>query len=116
MSKLRKQLLESLSVDPPEKLGEFFGVVMWVKAPTELTRSRRASSLYDSATGKVSRDAIAKSRVYSIIDSVCDENGDLLFTDADFDELASLDSIKIDSLDNAISAWLEGKEKNVTAA
>ena len=116
MSLTKRAILEKLAVDKPERLGEFFGLELWVKSPTELSRSRRASSLYDVATGKPVKDAVPKSRIWSIIDSVCDKDGNMMFTDEDFDDLQSLDSMKIDKLNDVISEWIEGREKNGVAA
>ena len=111
MSLTKRILLEKAAIDKPQKLKEkFFGEDVYVALPSELKRCRRASQMFD-AKGKSKDLYRERHRVYSIIDSVCDKTGKPIFGEADVESIAALDSIKLDSLHNAIQEWVDSKEK-----
>lgn len=115
MSLTKKMLLEKAAIDKPEKLKQkFFGEDVFVKMPTELKRCRRAAMMFD-AKGNHKDSYRERHRIYTIIDSVCDKSGKPLFTDADANSLAELDSMKLDALHSAIQEWVDSKEKNEEA-
>lgn len=115
MSLTKKKLLEKAAIDKPHKLGQkFFGEDVYVKLPTELKRCRRAAQMFD-AKGNAKDSYRERHRVYTIIDSVCDKDGKMVFSDADTEAIASLDSIKLDALHSAIQEWVDSKEKNEAA-
>ena len=112
MSLTKKKLLEKAAIDKPHKLGQkFFGEDVYVKLPTELKRCRRAALMFD-AKGNAKDSYRERHRVYTIIDSVCDKDGKMIFSDADTEAIASLDSMKLDALHSAIQEWVDSKEKN----
>tara|TARA_Y100000361_G_scaffold40763_1_gene34918 strand:+ start:3719 stop:4078 length:360 start_codon:yes stop_codon:yes gene_type:complete len=112
MSLTKKKLLEKAAIDKPHKLGQkFFGEDVYVKLPTELKRCRRAAQMFD-AKGNAKDSYRERHRVYTIIDSVCDKDGKMIFSDADTEAIASLDSMKLDALHSAIQEWVDSKEKN----
>ena len=111
MSLTRKMLLEKAAVDSPEKLsGQFFGEDVYVKLPSELKRCRRAAQMFD-AKGNARNEYKERHRVYTIVDCCCDKNGKMLFLESDVEAVASLDSMKLDSLHSAIQEWVDSKEK-----
>lgn len=112
MSLTKKMLLEKAAIDKPEKLSEkFFGQEVYVKLPSELKRCRRATQMFDSK-GNAKDSYRERHRVYTIVDCLCDKDGKLLFSESDVESVASLDSMKLDALHNAIQEWVENKEKN----
>ena len=112
MSLTKKKLLEKAAIDKPHKLGQkFFGEDVYVKLPTELKRCRRAAQMFD-AKGNAKDSYRERHRVYTIIDSVCDKDGKMIFSDAAAEAVASLDSMKLDALHSAIQEWVDSKEKN----
>jgi len=112
MSLTKKKLLEKAAIDKPHKLGQkFFGEDVYVKVPSELKRCRRAAQMFD-AKGNAKDSYRERYRVYAIIDSVCDKDGKMVFSDADTEAIASLDSMKLDALHSAIQEWVDSKEKN----
>lgn len=113
MSLTKKMLLEKAAIDPPAKLEQkFFGEDVYVRLPTELKRCRRAAQMFDAKTGQAKESYRERHRVYTIIDCLCDKEGKMLFSEADVDAVASLDSIKLDKLHAAIQDWVDSKEKN----
>ena len=92
MSLTKKQLLAELVCTKPEKLKEqVFGQEAWVKPVSEFQRSRRLAALYGK-DGEVSRDAIRKARLYTIVDHLCDQDGENLFKESDIKDLMELDA------------------------
>lgn len=115
MSLTKKTLLEKAFIEPPHKLDKkFFGEDVYVRLPSELKRCRRASQMFD-AKGKAKESYYERHRVYTIIDCVCDEEGKMVFSEADVEALIALDSMKLDALHSAIQEWVESKEKNAEA-
>ncbi len=112
MSLTKKKLLEKAAIDKPQKLAQkFFGEDVYVKLPSELKRCRRAAQMFD-AKGNAKDSYRERHRVYTIIDCVCDKDGKMVFSDADTEAVASLDSMKLDALHSAIQEWVDSKEKN----
>jgi hypothetical protein len=79
---------------------------VFVKPLTELQRSKRVAAMFDENTQK-SDDAKLKYRVHMLIDQLCDESGNNLFTEGDSKELLSLEGLKLDSLIEAVTDWNE---------
>lgn len=94
---------------------EGFGEV-YVKALTELQRSKRLTQMFDSK-GKANLAEQARNRVYMIIDQLCEKDGKQLFNEGDSKDLLALDALKIDNLCEAISNWNDTfhEEKNEKA-
>jgi hypothetical protein len=113
MSLTKNSFLEAAKVSGPEYLGEFLGMKIWVKPCSELKRSRRGASMFD-ASGKVKSNYRERARAYSIIDSVCDENGKYLFDESDLQDLLHCDSMKLDPLSRALTDWANKSEGNET--
>ena len=106
----KKTLLAELAVSKPERLPvKLFGHEVWVKPVSEFQRSRRLSSLY-TKNGEVDREALRMSRLYAIVDHLCDKDGEPLFKEADVKELLEVDSLKLDLLTDAIETWAEKRE------
>ncbi len=113
MSLTKKQLLDELVCSKPEKLPKrVFGQDAWVKPVSEFQRSRRLAALYGKA-GNVSREALRKARLYTIIDHLCDENGDGLFEESDLKELMQFDALKIDVIVSVIEDWVSAREGKI---
>jgi len=106
----RELLIESLNIEVIETLvGD---VVMYVKPMSELKRSTRASQMFTS-NGDIDPKFMAKRRIYTIIDHLCDKDGEMLFTERDIKLLLDLDGKKLDAyfvaVSNAIGEF-EGNE------
>ncbi len=113
MSLTKKQLLDELVCSKPEKLPKrVFGQDAWVKPVSEFQRSRRLAALYGK-DGNVSREALRKARLYTIIDHLCDENGDGLFEESDLKELMQFDALKIDVIVSVIEDWVSAREGKI---
>ena len=114
MSLTKKNLLAELACSKPDKLPvKLFGHEMWVKPVSEFQRSRRLASLYDKK-GQVDNDAIRRARIYTIIDHLCDKDGESIFKDSDVKELLELDALKVDMLTHAIEEWATKREGKLT--
>lgn len=113
MSLTKKILLEKAAIDKPHKLDKkFFGEDVYVRLPTELKRCRRAAQMFDGK-GNAKDTFRERHRVYTIVDCMCDKDGKMVFSDADVESVAALDSMKLDDLHSAIQEWVDSKEKNV---
>lgn len=112
MSLTKKTLFDAFGVSAPEKLGEFFGVTIWIKPISELKRSMRASQMFDPKTREIRPNALVDQRVWTVVDMVCDEDGKNIFTDKDFAKVKELDALKFDKLHDAVEAWVEAREGN----
>jgi len=113
MSLTKKQLLDELVCSKPEKLpSEVFGMDAWVKPVSEFQRSRRLAAIYGKG-GEISKDAIRKARIYTIIDHLCDEEGNSLFNESDAKDLMELDALKLDIVINAIEKWVVEREGKI---
>jgi hypothetical protein len=111
MSLTKATLLAKGKIEKPTLLGEFFGEKVYVRSPSELRRSRRATMMFDGKN-ELRTEWRQNSRLYDIIDSVCDEKGNYVFSDNDLPELQELDTFKIDELSAAIGEWVDSKGKN----
>lgn len=111
MSLTKATLLKKASVSKPEVLGEFFGEYVYVKSVSELQRSRRMSSMYDPKKEQLRPDALQRSRCLTLVDHLCDEEGNALFTEKDINDIMQLDAMKVDLLISAIEEWAEKREK-----
>lgn len=111
MSLTKSSFLEAAKPDGPVLLGDFLGLRVYVKACSELKRSRRGASMFDDK-GQLKKNYRERARVYSIIDSVCDEKGRFLFDESDVQALLQLDSVKLDPITKAISEWVQKTEGN----
>jgi len=113
MSLTKKQLLDELVCTKPEKLPKkVFGQDAWVKPVSEFQRSRRLASLYGK-DGQVSREALRKARLYTVIDHLCDQNGEPLFQESDLKELMEFDALKIDVIVSVIEEWVTAREGKI---
>lgn len=110
MSLTKATLLKKASVSAPEVLGEFFGETVYVKSISEFQRSRRMSSMYDMKKDRMREDAFQRARCLTIVDHVCDEDGNAIFTEKDIKDIMQLDAMKIDHLIKAIEEWAENRE------
>ena len=95
----RELFLSELTIKPVEV--EVGGVVMYVKPVSELKRSQRAAQMLDKK-GEIDSKYLEKRRVLALIDHLCDENGEMLFTEKDIKDLQELDSVQIDPYYQAI--------------
>jgi hypothetical protein len=113
MSLTKKHLLDELVCSKPEKLPEkIFGQDAWVKPVSEFQRSRRLAALYGKG-GEVSRDAIRKARIYTVIDHLCDQDGNNLFGESDVKDLMELDALKLDIVISCIEKWVVEREGKI---
>lgn len=113
MSLTKKHLLAELVCQKPEKLKQqVFGQDAWVKPVSEFQRSRRLAALYGK-DGQVSRDAIRKARLYTIVDHLCDKDGNALFSESDIKELMELDALKLDVVIGCIESWVSDREGKI---
>lgn len=99
----RELFLSELAIKPVEV--EVGGVVVYVKPVSELKRSQRAAQMFDKK-GEIDQKYLEKRRVLAIIDHLCDENGEMLFTEKDIKDLQELDSVQIDPYYQAIELAL----------
>jgi hypothetical protein len=111
MSLTKATLLKAASVSKPSLLGEFFGETVYVKPVSELQRSRRMSAMYDAKKEQLRPDALQRSRCLTLVDHLCDEDGNNLFTEKDVNDIMQLDAMKVDLLINAIEEWADKREK-----
>ena len=109
MSLTKKTLLDAFKQDPPHLLGEFFGVEVYVKPITEFARSRRMSQMFDHKKGEPRKDALERSRGLTIVDHVCDADGNLLFSEKEVTDIMASDASKLDTLIVAIEEWMEDR-------
>ena len=100
VSLTRKAFFNELAVKPVSV--DVGNKVVWVRPLSEVKRSTRSVEAFDDK-GELRPDYMAKRRVISIVDQICDEDGNLLFTDADIPKLLELDSSKIDPFYVAIA-------------
>ena len=105
MSLTKATLLKRAAVSKPELLGEFFGEEVYVKSISELKRSRRMASMFDMKKERIREDAVQRARVLSIVDHVCDKDGNELFTEKDVNDLMALDALTLGDLIDAIEEW-----------
>ena len=110
MSLTKATLLKKASISKPEVLGKFFGETVYVKSISEFQRSRRMASLYDMKKEMVREESLQRARCATVIDHVCDEDGNNLFTDKDMKALMDLDALKMDLLIAAIEEWVRKRE------
>ena len=111
MSLTKATLLKKAAVSKPSLLGEFFGEDVYVKAVSELQRSRRMASMYDPKKEQLRSDALQRARCLTLVDHLCDKDGNALFVEKDINDLMLLDAMKIDVLIQAIEDWADGREK-----
>jgi len=91
-----------------ELLGKFY-----IKQRTELLRCRRIGALWDKS-GNAIPEQHARRRAYSLIDQLCDSEGNNLFKESDLDEVLSLASESLDPIMEAIAVVNNELEKNDT--
>ncbi len=109
MTSLTKELL--LALKPEAKKVEVEGLgVVYIKPLTELLRSRRMTEAYGK-DGKLCQDYKQKMRAKMIVDQLCDEKGECLFTDSDLNDVLNLDGLKLDKLCDVIHDFNEKHEK-----
>lgn len=111
MSLTKAILLKKASISKPDLLGEFFGEDVYVKPVSELQRSRRMASMYDVKKDQMRSDALQRARCLTVVDHLCDEKGECLFTEKDVNDLMALDAMKLDLLVSAIEDWADKREK-----
>lgn len=109
MTSLTREKLLALKPAPKEIEVEGLGKV-FIKPLTELLRARRLSEMYDEKS-KINKSAFEKRRANQIIDQVCDEKGDPLFSHDDLRNILELDASSLDSLCNKIDEINESLEK-----
>jgi hypothetical protein len=105
----RESFFKDLKIEPIEV--ELDGVIFYVRPMSELKRSQRYSAMFDKA-GNIDPKFMEKRRVLSLIDHLCDENGEPLFTEKDIKALQDLDSVQIDPYFAAIDEVLGAEEGN----
>ena len=110
MSLTKATLLKKAAISRPTVLGEFFGETVYVKSISEFQRSRRMASMYDMKKERMREDALQRARCLTVVDHVCDENGECLFTEKDVNDIMQLDALKLDILVSAIEEWAEKRE------
>lgn len=109
MSLTKATLFKKAAIDKPELLGEFWGEKVYVRSVSELKRSRRLSSMFDHKKDQVRPEAYQRARVLTIVDHVCDKDGNDVFTEKDVNDIMKLDAGKLDSLVKAIEAWSDSR-------
>lgn len=113
MSLTKKTLLKELACSKPQKLSKkLFGQDVWVKPVTQFQKSRRLASLYNKS-GEVVTDSLGRARIYTIVDHLCDKDGNPLFDESDISDLEQLDALKSDILISEIEQWSAEQEGNV---
>lgn len=113
MSLTKKTLLKELACAKPDKLpAKLFGEDVWVRPVSEFQRSRRLANLY-SKSGEISKDALTRARLFTVVDHLCDNNGEPVFDENDINDLQQLDALKLDILVSAIEEWSNEREGNV---
>ncbi len=105
----RESFFSDLAIEPIEV--ELNGTIFYVRPISELKRSQRYSMMFDKS-GNIDPKFMEKRRVLSLIDHICDENGEPLFTEKDLKALQELDSVQIDPYYAAIDEVLGGEEGN----
>ena len=113
MSLTKATLLEKTQPSKPDHLGEFFGLELYVKPVSELQRSRRMAAMYDTKKEQIRPEAMQRARALTIIDHICDENGNSLFNDKDINDVMGMESHKVDLLCSAIEDWVGAREKKL---
>lgn len=113
MSLTKATLLENTTGTKADKLGEFFGMTLYVKPVSELMRSRRVSSLYDAKKDQVRPDAMQRARCLTIVDHICNEDGENIFTEKDINDVMEMDAAKVDILVGAIEEWQSTRVKKL---
>ena len=113
MSLTKKALLDAViaKTEKPHNLGEYFGQTVYVKKMSEVKRTRRAASMFDK-DGEINDKWRERARIYTIIDHVCDEAGELIFTEKDVPQWQAAQADVIDDLVEAITEWVAGEEGN----
>ena len=109
MTSLTRDSLFALKPEPKKVEVEGFGVV-YIKPLTELLRSRRLAELFDEK-GKSDKATQEKRRANMIIDQVCNEKGEALFSQSDLKDILELDGAKLDTLVHAILDFNTDDEK-----
>ena len=69
------------------------------------------SAMYDAKKEQLRPDALQRSRCLTLVDHLCDEDGNNLFTEKDVNDIMQLDAMKVDLLINAIEEWADKREK-----
>ena len=110
MSLTKATLLKAAAVAKPTNIGEFFGEDVYVKSVSEFQRSRRIAAMYDAKNERMRDDAVQRARCLLIVDHVCNEDGESVFTDGDVRDLQQLDASKLDILVSAIETWIDTRE------
>ena len=110
MSLTKATLLSKVCVAKPELLGEFYGLELYVKSVTELQRSRRMSQLFDAKKEQMRPDALQRARCLTLVDHLCDEDGEPLFKESDVNDIMKSDAQKMDVLCKAIEEWSSKRE------
>ena len=105
----REMFLKDLVVKPTKV--ELNGVVLYIKPVSELRRSQRSSMMFDK-NGNIEPKFMENRRMYNLIDHLCDENCEPIFSDKDIKELQELDSVLIDPYFAAIHKVLGEDEGN----
>ena len=95
----REMFLETLAVKPVRV--ELDGIVMYLRPVSELKRSQRVAMMF-AKSGEIDKKYMERRRLYSLIDHLCDENGEPLFTEKDLQSLSELDSFQIDPYFQAV--------------
>lgn len=99
----REKLLEKCKQRRSKVEVPGFGVVT-LRRYTCMQRSRRIAAKYNEH-GKPIPLQLAMDGLYTIIDQVCTEAGDPMFTDADLPTLGELDPAELDPLLEAIDKF-----------
>ena len=68
------------------------------------------AQIFDAKKGTMKSDAMQRARCLTIVDHICSEEGEPLFTERDVNDIMALDAMKLDLLNNAIEDWAEGRE------
>lgn len=105
----RELFLKELVIKPIEV--DVNGVTIYVRPASELKRSQRAAQMFDKK-GEMDQRYLEKRRVLALIDHLCDENGEPLFTEKDTKDLQELDSFQIDPYFQAIDVALGEESGN----
>ena len=113
MSLTKATLLKNTQPSKPDHLGKFFGLDLYVKPVSELQRSRRMAAMYDTKKEQIRPEAMQRARALTIIDHICNEEGENLFTDKDLNDVMGMESHKVDLLCTSIEEWVSKREKKL---
>ena len=108
VSLTRKALLDEIKCEVKSEVVE--GKVMHCRPISEVKRSQRNAEAFDDK-GELRDSYLEKRRIYTIIDHLCDADGNLLFSERDIPALAESDSMRLDLWYAAVLRLVGGEDE-----